>query len=271
MPFIHPTAIIDSRAELSDGVRVEAYAVIDGPVTVGPRTVVKSHSVLNGPTRIGADCRIGPGAYVGLDPQHLAFKGGDTWLVLGDGVTVREGASLHRATKPGEENATRVGDRCYLMANSHVAHDCRLGEDVIFANGALVGGHVEVGPRAFVSGGAAVHQFARVGRLAIVSGNEAATRDVPPFAAVRYGGLKGYNAIGCKRAGMSRESIHAVRAAFQCLHTHRTTPDAVRAIRETVPGLPEVREMLDFIASSKRGIQPSLRFVAYYRGDSEAD
>ena len=111
----------------------------------------------------------------------------------------------------------------------------------------------------------------RVGRLAIVSGNEAVTRDVPPFAAVRYGGLKGYNAIGCKRSGMTRESIHAVRAAFLCLHTHRTTPAAVRAIRETVPDVPEVAEILDFIAASKRGIQPSLRFVSYYRGESDQD
>lgn len=271
MSFIHPTAIIDPKVELSDGVRVEAYAVIEGRVTVGPGTVIKPHSVINGSARIGADCKIGPGAYVGLDPQHLGFKGGDTWLVLGDGVTVREGASLHRATKRGEENATRVGDRCFLMAHSHVAHDCRVGDDAIFANGVAIGGHVEVGPRAFLAGGAAVHQFTRVGRLAIISGNEAVTRDVPPFAAARYGGLKGYNAIGCKRAGMTRESIHALRAAFQCLHTHRTTPAAVRAIREIVPEAAEVGELLDFIAASKRGIQPSLRFVSYYRGESEQD
>jgi len=267
MPFIHPTAIVSRQSDLAEDVTVEAYVVIEGRVQIGPGSLVRHHSVIYGSTILGANSRIGPGAYVGMDPQHLGYKGEETWLIVGDNVTVREGASIHRAFKAGEENATRVGSRVFLMANSHVAHDCRVGDDVIFANSVAIGGHAQVGARAFLGGGAVVHQFARVGRLAIVSGNEAVSRDVPPFAALRYGGLKGYNAIGCKRSGMSRESIHAIRGVFRCLGQHRTTPRAVKAIIETVPDVPEVREMLEFIATSKRGIQPALRFAQYDQGE----
>jgi UDP-N-acetylglucosamine acyltransferase len=267
MPHLHPTGVIDPRARLSDDVRVGPYAVIDGPVELGPRTVVHSHCVIKGPCRIGADCEIGPAAHVGTDAQHLNYdRTLETWLVVGDRTVIRESASVHRATKAGIENATRVGDRCLLMACSHVGHDTRLGNGVILANAVLLAGHVTVGDGAFLAGGAGVHQFVRIGRLAIMSGNEIATRDVPPFSAVRYGGLKGYNAIGCKRAGIPRESIFAIRQAFRCYHSHRTLPAAVAAIRHTCPDVPEVREMLDFIAASKRGIHPSLRFLNAVRG-----
>lgn len=263
MPLIHPTAIVSPHADLAEDVTVEAYAVIEGRVTIGAGSLIRHHSVIYGTTTLGSNCRIGPAAYVGMDPQHLGYKGEETFLTIGDGVIVREGASIHRSHRPGEENATRVGSRVFLMANSHVAHDCRVEDDAIFANSVAIGGHVQIGARAFLAGGAVVHQFARVGRLAIVSGNEAVSRDVPPFAALRYGGLKGYNAIGCKRSGMGREAVHAIRGVFRCLGQHRTTPAAVRAIRESVPDIAEVREMLQFIAAAKRGIQPSLRFAQY--------
>jgi UDP-N-acetylglucosamine acyltransferase len=261
MPTIHPTAIIDPRATLGDDVSVGPYTLIEGPVEIGARTIVHSHCVLKGPTRIGVDCEIGPAAHVGTDPQHLNYdRTQETWLTVGDGTVIRESASVHRATKPGIENATRVGDRCLLMACSHVGHDTRLGNNVILANAVLLAGHVSVGDNAFLAGGAGVHQFVRIGRLAILSGNEIATRDVPPFAAVRYGGLKGYNAIGCKRAGITRPGIFAIRKAYRCYHTHRTLPAAVQAIRESCPDVPEIRELLAFLTSSKRGIHPSLRF-----------
>jgi len=271
MPSIHPTAIVSPQAELAQDVTVEAYAVIEGRVQIGPGSLVRHHSVIYGTTVLGANCRIGPAAYVGLDPQHLAYKGDETWLIVGDNLIVREGASIHRAFKQGEENATRVGSRVFLMATSHVAHDCRVEDDVIFANGVAIGGHVHIGARAFLGGGTMVHQFARIGRLAIISGNEVITRDIPPFAAMRYGGLKGYNAIGCRRSGMSRESSHAIRGVYRCLGRHRTTPGAVKAIIETVPDVPEVREMLQFMAASKRGIQPSLRYAHYDRDEGGTD
>jgi UDP-N-acetylglucosamine acyltransferase len=270
MPNVHPTAIVDPRATFADDVTVGPYVVIEGHVSLGPRTVVHPHSILKGPTQIGADCEIGPAAYVGCDPQHLSFdRTQETWLVVGDGTIIRETASVHRSTRPGIENATRVGNGCLLMAGAHIGHDTRIGNRVILANAVLLAGHVTVGDNAFISGGTGLHQFVRVGRLAILSGNEAITHDVPPFAAARYGGLKGYNAIGCKRAGISRAGIAAIRKAYHCYHTHRTLPAAVRAIREACPDLPEIREILDFIAATKRGIERSTRFPRVPQGENE--
>lgn len=259
--MIHPTAIIDRHAELAEGVEIGPYVVVEGRVALGPGTVIKAHSVLKGHTVIGSRCQIGPAAYVGLDPQHRGYEGQETSLVLGDGVIIREGASVHRAHKPGLEHATRLGRRCMLMGTSHVAHDCVLGDDVTLTNGVGLAGHCRVGDRAFFAGGAMVHQFVRVGRLAIVSGNEVVTHDVPPFAAARYGGLKGYNAVGCRRAGMSQDAIRAVRAAYLCLHTHRTTNAVIAAIAATVPEAPEVLELLEFLRAKGRGIRPSVRFL----------
>jgi UDP-N-acetylglucosamine acyltransferase len=264
MSVIHPTALVDRHVELGEDVRIGAYAVLEGRISLGSGTIVGTHSVIHGNTVIGARCQIGPAAYVGTDPQHLHFdRGSETWAIIGDDTLIREGASVHRATKPGKENATRVGKNCFLMGASHVAHDCRVGDHVVMANGALLGGHCHVGERAFLGGASVIHQFCRVGRLAVISGNEAVSHDIPPFAAARYGGIKGYNAVGCKRAGMSTEAIHAIRAAFQCLHSHRTTPAAVAAIRKLESSAAaEVQEILDFIASARRGLPPSVRFIA---------
>ena len=259
---VHPTAIVDPRVKLAEGVTVGAYAVIKGNVSIGPGSAILEHCVLDGPTEIGRGCRIGPAAYVGLGPQHLRFtpdQANPTYLIIGDNVTIREGARIHRAIHPGPEHATRIGDNCYLMGATHVAHDCVLEHDVIMADGALLGGHCHIGARAFLGGGCTLHQFVPIGRLVIIAGNEAVGHGVPPFAAVRYGRLKGYNAVGCRRAGMGREAIVAIRAAYQRLRDHRTTTAAVAAIRSEVPDVPEVREILDFIRDSKRGVLPSSR------------
>jgi UDP-N-acetylglucosamine acyltransferase len=269
VPTIHPTAIVDSKAVLADGVTIGPFCIIAGAVEIGTDAAVLSHSVIHGPTRIGPKCKIGPGAYVGLDPQHMHFAGGETWTLLGSETIIREGAQVHRATKPGLENATRIGDRTMVMCCAHVAHDCKIGNDVMMANNAVVGGFVEVGDRAFLSAGVGVHQFCRVGRLAIIAGLEPTSRDVPPFAAMRYGGLKGYNAVGCRRSGMTREEIHAIRAAYQCLRTHRVVSAAVKAIHETVPMVGPVKELLAFIRTSKRGIVASVRWVHHGIANAE--
>jgi UDP-N-acetylglucosamine acyltransferase len=260
MGEIHPTAIIDRRAQLGSGVSVGAFSIIKAGVSLGDGTIVHEHCHIHGNTTTGRECRIGPAAYVGLPPQHMKYDGNDTSLIIGDNVIIREMASAHRSIKVGEENATRIGSRSMLMASSHVGHDCVIGDDVILANAALLGGHAHLGSRVFIGGGATIHQFVQIGRLAIIGGNEVVTHDVPPFSAVRYRGLKGYNAIGCKRSGMSRESIDAIRKAFRCIHTHRTVPAAIAAIQQTVPQLPEVREILAFVASTRRGVLPSVRF-----------
>jgi UDP-N-acetylglucosamine acyltransferase len=258
MPTIHPTAIVDAKAELADDVTVGAYSIIKGYVRLGSGSAVQEHSHIHGHTIIGRNCRIGPGAYVGLDPQHLKYTGGESRLVIGDDCIIRETVTIHRSFYTDGEHATRIGDRCFFMCASHVAHDCVIGNDVIVANAVLLGGHVTVGDRAFLGGGFAIHQFCRIGRLAVVAGMEALSQDIPPFAAVRDQSLKGYNAVGCRRAGMSHQSIVAIRAAFRCFRTHRQVSDAIAAIRAEVPLVPEVQEIIDFIAASKRGMVPSM-------------
>jgi UDP-N-acetylglucosamine acyltransferase len=273
--MIHPTAVLDPRARLAPDVAVGEFCVIRGRVTIGPGTVIHPFSFVCGTTSIGARCRIGPGAYVGTDPQHRGYDGADTWLRVGDDTVVREGASIHRSSRIGEANATFVGARCFVMANAHVAHDCRVGDDVTMANGVLLAGHVEVGGAAFLGGACIVHQFCRIGRLAVVGGGEIVTKDVPPFAAVRGGGLRAYNAIGLRRAGIGRESIARVRHAFQRIHSSRSVLDAVRALEADAEatGLDarEVRELIEFVRGTRRGVAPSARFLPPHAVAASAD
>ena len=271
---VHHTAVIDPSAKLADDVTVAPYVIIHANVEIGPGTRILEHTVINGSTIIGSNCLIGPGAYVGMPPQHLRFKEDPTnpsYLIIGDGVTIREGSRIHRATRPGKENATRIGDRCFLMGAVHVAHDCVLGSNIIMADAALLGGHCEIGANAFLGGGCTLHQFTRVGRYAIISGNEAISQDVPPFAAARYGRLKGYNAVACKRGGFSRDAINCIRGAYYRLRLHRQTGAAIASIREDYPDCPEATEIADFIAASKRGIMPSRWRTAVQANLSESD
>jgi UDP-N-acetylglucosamine acyltransferase len=257
---IHPTAVVDSHAQLADDVSVGAYAIIEAGVSIGPGSIIHPHSIIQGATIIGRNCRIGPSAYVGVDPQHIKFVldyANPTYLVIGDNVVIRECARLCRSTVPGQEHATRVGDNCYIMGASHIGHDCVVDRHVVIADSALLGGHVHLDERCFIGGGSTIHQFVHIGRLAIVAGNEAFTHDVPPFGAVRYGRLKAYNAIGCKRAGINSNAIHAIRACYHRLKHHRTVDGALKAIRNEVPDQPEVREIIEFIELSSRGILPA--------------
>lgn len=258
MANLHPTALVDHRAELADDVSIGAYAIIKGPVQIGPGTIIHEHVHVQGKTLIGEKCEIGPAAYVGLPPQHLRGDREIGQLVIGNHVTIRETATVHRAIHGGIENATRVGDHCFLMGGVHIAHDCALGDHVVLANGVLLGGHCQIAERSFLGGGCTLHQFVRVGRLSIIGGNERVVQEVLPFAAVADGGLRGYNAVGCRRAGMSRASIHAIRAAYRCIHLHRLTDRAIDDIQTNVPDVPEVREILEFIRTARRGIVPSV-------------
>jgi UDP-N-acetylglucosamine acyltransferase len=258
MAKLHPTALIDPRAEFADDVTVGAYSIIKGPVRIGAGTIIHEHTHLSGPTTIGNHCEIGPAAFVGLPPQHLKADRDIGHLVIGDNVTIRETTTVHRAIHGGIEHATKVGNNCFIMGGVHVAHDCILHDSVILANGVLLGGHCELFEKAFLGGGSALHQFVRIGRLAIVGGNERVNQEVPPFGALSDGGLRGYNAIGCKRAGMSRESIHAIRRVYRAIHFHRLNTRMIEDIQKNVPDTAEVREFIDFIRTAKRGIVPSV-------------
>jgi len=193
---------------------------------------------------------------LGGTPQDLAFAA-DTvsHLRIGRDCVIRECVTIHRAT--GESNETVVGDGCFLMANSHVAHNARLGNGVVLVNGALIAGHAELGDGALISGHSVVHQHCRVGRLAIIGGLSGVSKDLPPFFLVHANGpnrVAAINAVGIRRAGFSREDRAAVKQAFRILYLERkTVTDAVREIRETISSDP-VRELCDFIEESKRGI-----------------
>ena len=258
-PGIHPTATIVGDVCLEEGATIGPYCVIEGKVKIGARSTVLAHSVVRGTTFIGADCRLGPHAAIGTDPQHRRYDGRETYLVIGDNVTVREFATVHRATQSGLENATTVGSGSLLMVGSHVAHDCRLGGRVTLANAVHLGGHVTVGDRAVIGGGTVIHQFVRIGRLAMVAGGEALARDVLPYGAVFHGRHKGYNAVGCRRAGLDAGTIHTLRATFRQIHSHRSAMKAARELQadDLSRSNPVVRELIEFIGASRRGIQPS--------------
>lgn len=251
---IHPTAVVDPRAELDPSVEVGPFAVIEGPVRVGPRTRLLAHACLLDDTHLGADNVVWPGAVLGGAPQHLGYRGAPTSLRIGDRNTFREGATVHRGAEEG--GVTRLGSDVYLMANAHVAHDCRIADGVVFANGALVGGHGEIGERVFLSGNAVVHQFVRVGRLAILRGLSRTSRDVPPFALMDDTHVvRGVNRVGLERAGFDPALVRTLTRVFRTLFRVRVNLAAAMATVEAEHGaVPEVQELLAFIRASTRGV-----------------
>lgn len=251
---IHPSAVVDPSAILDPGARIGPYVVIDGPVRIGCDTVVDSFAVISGNTEIGANCHIHAGAVVGGIPQDRAYTGGESYCVIGDGVEIREGASVHRGTAPG--STTRVGNRCFIMANAHVGHNCVLEDEVILINGVLLGGHVHVGAKAVISGNAAVHQFVRIGSLAMIGGLTKVTRDIVPFLmADGDGTCVGINKIGLRRAGYTREASDDVRAAFKVLYRSALPfSEAIATLTATMT-TNAGQQILSFLrAPSKRGI-----------------
>jgi UDP-N-acetylglucosamine acyltransferase len=268
---IHPSAVISTEAELADGVRVGPFAVIEGPVRVGAGTVIRPHAHLIGPLTLGAGNDVGTGVVLGGAPQHLAYKGEPTDLVIGDGNVFREYVTVHRAmpvgTGPGT-GLTRVGDRNLFMVGSHVAHDCRVGNECIFANSAVIGGHVEVGDRALLSGNSCVHQFCRVGRLGLLSGSSAVSKDIPPFWVMQERNwVGGVNAIGMRRAGLAPAEIQAVRRAFAMIYIDRVPiPAALLRMEAELGQFAAIRELVAFVRTSKRGICGAHRFSG---GDAE--
>src|SRR6185503_13166744 len=186
-------------------------------------------------------------------PQDLAFSGAPSYLRIGDGNVFREHATIHRGTKP--ESETVIGDRSYFMQNSHVAHNCRIGNEAIVAGGALLSGYVELGDRGFVSGNCVVHQFVRIGRLAMLRGLSRTSRDVPPFCMMDgTHTVRAVNLVGLRRAGFSAEAIRAVRGAFKSLFFRPRNLKIALAEVESRPMSAEVRELVDFIHASKRGV-----------------
>jgi UDP-N-acetylglucosamine acyltransferase len=251
---IHPTALIAPEAVLADDVQVGPYVVIEGDVHVGPGCVLRPSVHLIGPLTMGQGNTVFSHAVLGERPQHVKYNGEPTRVEIGDHNIFREHVTVHRGTT--QSWVTRIGSHNFLMANSHVAHDCTVGNHCILANGALLGGHCTLEDNVYLSGNCAVHQFARIGRLALLSGVSATTKDLPPFVIMqRINCTVGVNVVGMRRAGIPSAHIDAVRRAFHILYREeKLVPRALEEIERELGAVPEVAEMVAFIRSSSRGI-----------------
>ena len=260
MPQIHPTALIDPRAELDSSVEVGPYAVIGPRVRIGAGTVVGAHCVIDGHTTLGRDNRIFPFASIGGAPQDKKYAGEPTRLSIGDGNTIREYVTINTGTVQ-DEGETRLGDDNWIMAYVHIAHDCRLGSHIILANAVQLAGHVHLGDWVFLGGLSGVHQFVRVGAHAMTAFQTRLAQDVPPF--VTAGGnpaeAQSINAEGLKRRGFSPERITLIKQMYRLLYRQGLTLHAARqqidALRgEVAEADADIALMQDFLTSATRGI-----------------
>jgi len=264
---IHPTAIIEPGAIIGPGVEIGPFCYIAATVAIGANTVLGPHVTVLGDTTIGCQCQIHSGAVIGDLPQDFSYKGGHSYVIIGDHCQIREGVTIHRGT--AAESKTQVGDHCLLMANSHLAHNVILGHHVTLANNALLAGYVQVCDRAFISGNCLVHQFTRIGRLAMLSGGTAIQKDVPPFCMTRSlstNTVMGLNTVGLRRAGFTLAERQILKQALHRLYNPKlTTTQALAQLKEEFTN-PLVEELCDFVAQSQRGI---CRFIR--RDISELD
>jgi UDP-N-acetylglucosamine acyltransferase len=253
---IHPTAVVSARAEVGEGSYVGPFCTVGDEVRLGARVRLESHVVVDGRTEIGDDTHVFPFASVGLAPQDLKYRGEPAETRLGRRNRVREFVTIHRGTEGGGM-LTSVGDDCLIMAQAHVAHDCRVGNRVIMANAATLAGHVEVSDGANVGAYSGVHQFCRVGREAYVGGYSVVVKDALPFALTvgNHAKCYGLNTVGMKRRGRPADTIEALHHAFRLLLSSKlNTTQALAAIREEVSDSREVEELLRFIETSERGV-----------------
>lgn len=214
--FIHPMAIVEPGATVGAGSRIGPFCTVEADAVIGTGVELGSHVSVMGVTTIGDGCRIFPGAVLGADPQNLKHRGGRSTLTVGKNCVIREGVTLHRGTDVSR-GATTVGDNCYLMAYSHVAHDCTVGNQVTMANCATLGGHCEVGDGVTIGGLTAVHQFVRIGDRSFIGGGSAVVGDIIPYgmAVGNRARLRGFNVIGMRRSGVDKAEIHRARAAYR--------------------------------------------------------
>jgi UDP-N-acetylglucosamine acyltransferase len=253
---IHPSAVIDAHAGLAEGVSVGAFSVIGPEVTLGPGVTVGHHAVLEGRVVVGARVAIGHGAVIGAVPQDMKFKPGTpSGVRIGAGTAIREYVTVHRATTP--EAWTEIGEDCMLMATTHVAHDCRIGDGVILVNYAGITGHCVIGARATIGGYAALVPFTRIGRYAYIGGCSKIVGDVPPFLLVdgAPATARAVNVIGLRRAGMPADQRRRLQDAYRLLYRSGLSPrTAVERIRQELPPGEPLDELVEFITSARRGI-----------------
>ena len=255
-PVVHPTALVDPGAELADGVHVGPNCVVGPRVILGPDCRLDAHVVLEGPTRVGPGCHFYPSSSIGSDPQDLKYDGEETRLEIGSCNRIREFVTVNRGTAGGG-GVTTIGDSNLLMAYSHVAHDCRVGNRVIMANAATLAGHVAIEDDAIVGAFSGVHQFCRIGREAFIGGYSVVTQDALPFVKTVGNRARtfGINTVGLQRKGYPAATIEALQSAYRILFRSKLSRDeALQRLEGELAGVTEVREMVAFISSSQRGV-----------------
>ncbi len=252
--IIHPTAIVDPRAELGRDVAIGPYCLVLGPVRLGDRCMLQGHVVMDGPAEIGPDNVFHAFCSIGQKTQDLKYTGEPTWLEIGSANVFRESCTVHRATAP--EGRTVVGSGGNFLAYSHIAHDCTVGDGVIFSNNGTLAGHVTVEDHAVIGGLSAVHQFCRIGRHAITGGCSKIVQDVPPFMIVDGNPAlaRGVNKVGLERHGFSTEIVAALTEAFRVLYRAELNASQACERLEREFDSAEVAQLIAFVRSSKRGI-----------------
>ena len=253
--MVHPTAVIHPKARIGAECEIGPYCVIGASVELGPRCKLHSHVVIDGVTKLGAGNEIFPFASIGLKTQDLKWKGGVTRLEIGDDNTFRECVTIHSATSDGE--TTIVGSRNHILAYSHVAHNCVLGNNIIMSNVATLAGHVIVEDHAVIGGLAAIHQFCRIGKMSMIGGCSKVVQDIPPFM-IGDGNpaeTRTVNKVGMERNGISEKAQAAMRQAYKILFREGLTiPNALAMIEKKFPRIDEIQHLIDFVRKSERGI-----------------
>jgi UDP-N-acetylglucosamine acyltransferase len=252
---IHPTAVVDPEAQIGENCEIGPYCVVGPGVELGPECWLHHHVSLNGPSKIGRGNRFFPFSSIGQQTQDLKYTGEPTYLAIGDGNTFREFVTVHRGTLPG--TITRIGNGGNFLAYSHIAHDCSVGNNVIFSNNGTLAGHVEVGDHAVIGGLTAIHQFCRIGAYALTGGCSKIVQDVPPFmiADGNPAKVRSYNKVALERHGFSDETHRAIKEAYRLIYRSALNlQQAVEQIRSDLPETPEVAQLVAFVTSSPRGI-----------------
>ncbi len=254
--MIHPTAVIDLKADIDSNVEIGPHSIIEADVQIGSGTIIGPHVVIQPYVTIGSDCHIFQYASIGAVPQAIKFQGEKTFLKIGRGTVVREFVTINRGTGFGG-GITEIGEENFLMAYAHIAHDCKTGRRVLLANNATLAGHISIGDFVTIGGLVAIHQFVRVGNYAYIGGKSAVVKDIPPYviAAGDRAKLYGLNSVGLKRQGFSQDTLSLLKKTYRILfRIGLTLNEAIERVKAEVDQVPEVVNLIKFIKSSQRGI-----------------
>jgi UDP-N-acetylglucosamine acyltransferase len=246
---------ISKKAKIGKNVTIKSFSIIEDDVEIGDNVEIASNVLIANGSRISDSVKIHHGAVVSSIPQDLKFGGEETTLEIGEGTVIREYATLNRGTNHSRK--TVVGGNCFLMAYSHIAHDCAIGNDVIIANSVHMGGHVHIDDFAIIGGGVVIHQFSKIGERTMVGGGFRVVKDIPPYLLAGGYPMKyeGINVVGLRRKGFTDEQIHSIKKAYDLIYNSELNfGDAVKKIRDTFEITPEVEKIVSFIETSERGI-----------------